>query len=80
MSYDRSKNFKGNMKANIKDDFCFSPAQDDMYDYKDGIVKEFHIGGVEMMKEPEYGQYDRHTMKKGAHYEQDEAETEPTYP
>lgn len=68
------------MKADIKDDFCFSPAQDDMYNYKTGIVKEFHIGGVTNMMEPEYGQYDRKTMKKMARYEQDEAETDPTYP
>ncbi len=80
MSYDQSKNFKGNMKANIKDDFCFSPATDDMYNYKNGIVKEFHIGGVMNMKEPMEGQYATKMNKRQAHYEQDEAETNPTYP
>jgi hypothetical protein len=80
MSYDQSKNFKGNMKAKIKDEFCFSPAVDDMYDYKTGIVKEYHIGGVTNMMEPEEGQYATKMNKREARYEQDEAETNPTYP
>jgi len=63
MSYDRSKNFKGNQSANIKDEFNFSPAQNDMYNYKKCISKEFHIGGVDM-KEPAYGQYAGKSMKK----------------
>ena len=79
MSYDKSKNFKGNQKAMIKDEFCFSPATNDMYDYKKGIVKEFHIGGVEEMKEPAYGQYASKSMKKMARYEQDDAEMNPSY-
>lgn len=79
MSYDKSKNFKGSQKAKIKDEFNFSPAQNDMYNYKKCISKEFHIGGVDTMKEPAYGQYASKSMKKMARYEQDDAEMNPSY-
>lgn len=70
-SYDVSKNFSTNRKGMIKDDFCFSPAYEENYDYKDGIVKQFHIGGVMEMKEPAYGQYSDKKQKGMARMEQD---------
>lgn len=79
MSYDRSKMFVGNQNAKIKDEFCYSPAIEDSYDYKKGIVKEFHIGGVMNMQEPQEGQYARKMNARQARMEQDEAETNPRY-
>lgn len=79
MSYDVSKNFSKNQHAGIKDQFCFSPALNENYDYKKGIVKEFHIGGVMSMKEPMEGQYASKKSSQAARMEQDEAMTNPRY-
>jgi len=79
MSYDVSKNFSKNQHEGIKDQFCFSPALKENYDYKVGIVKEFHIGGVMSMTEPMEGQYARKMNGKQARMEQDEAITNPKY-
>lgn len=40
------------MKADMKDDFDFSPAKSEDYPYKNGIVKEIHLMGN--MMEPKY--------------------------
>jgi hypothetical protein len=71
MSYDVSKNFSKNQHAGIKDQFCFSPSYNENYDYKKGVVKEFHIGGVMSMKEPMEGQYARKKASEQARMEQD---------
>lgn len=71
--------FVGNQNAKIKDEFCYSPALKEDYDYKQGIVKEFHIGGVMQMQEPQDSKYERKMNKRQARMEQDEAETNPRY-
>ena len=78
-SYDMSKNFSKNQHANITDQFCFSPAKNPDYDYKTGIVKEFHIGGVMNMTQPMEGQYARKMNGKQARMEQDDAALNPRY-
>lgn len=51
-TYDVSKNFSGNQKANIKDEFDFSPEKNEAYNYKAGINATHNLMG-EMM-EPKY--------------------------
>lgn len=51
-SYNQSKNFTGNQKANMKDEFDFSPAKDDAYNYKTGINAVHNLMGE--MVEPAY--------------------------
>lgn len=70
-SYDTSKLFSSNRSGAIKDDFCYSPALKENYDYKQGIVKEFHIGGVMDMKEPQDSKYQRKMDARQARMEQD---------
>lgn len=77
MSYDISKNFNKNQKASIKDQFDYSPAHSENYDYKKGIVKEFHIGGVMNMKEPMDGQYASKMNGRQARFEQNDAYMNP---
>jgi hypothetical protein len=73
MSYDTSKNFSGNKKAAIKDQFNFSPAQDCDYNYRkdNNIIKINHLNGV--MTEPKnmYTPGETRKMSKMARYEQD---------
>lgn len=73
MSYDTSKNFSGNQKAKIKDQFNYSPAQDCDYNYiKDNnVIKTTHLMGV--MNEPKnmYTPGESNNMRKMAKYEQD---------
>jgi hypothetical protein len=48
MSYDKSKLFSGNQKAMIKDQFNYSPAQDENYNYKkeNGITSTVYLNGM----------------------------------
>lgn len=78
-SYDVSKNFSKNQHAGIKDQWCYSPAIKENYDYKEGIVKEFHIGGVMNMQEPMQGQYARKMNDREARLEQDDSMMNPKY-
>ncbi len=52
MSFDVSKNFKGNMSKDMKDDFDFSPAKSADYNYKSGINAVHNLMGE--MVEPKY--------------------------
>jgi hypothetical protein len=71
MSYDKSKNFSGSMKAKIKDDFDYSPAQKEHYNFKDCVVGGIHVGGVESMGKSMYDKSSRMGQKKMARMEQD---------
>lgn len=50
------KNSKGSMDSKFKDEYGYSPEFKDDYDYKDCIVKEFHMMGT--MSEPDAGNDD----------------------
>ena len=71
MSYDKSKNFSGSMKAKIKDDFDYSPAQKEHYNYKDCVVGGIHVGGVHTEPKDMYNKSSRMGQKKMARMEQD---------
>lgn len=69
-SYDVSKNFSGNQKGMIKDQFDYSPAQKEHYDYKDCVMGGIHIGEMTSGK----GMYDKSSrmeQKKMARMGQD---------
>lgn len=69
-SYDVSKNFSSNQKAMIKDQFDYSPAQNESYNYKDCVVGGIHIGSMTGEKSM-YTKMERGSQKKMAHMQQD---------
>jgi hypothetical protein len=69
-SYDVSKNFSGNQKGMIKDQFDFSPAQNDSYNYKDCVVGGIHVGAMAKEKSM-YSKSSRGEQKRMSRMEQD---------
>jgi hypothetical protein len=59
-SYDISDRFSVKEGAKIKDQWDFSPAQNDMYNYKECCMPGIQVGGV--TSEPK-GMYDKKSMK-----------------
>jgi hypothetical protein len=69
-SYDISSKFSSNQKAMIKDQFDYSPAQKEHYNFKDCVVGGIHVGGMGEEKSM-YSKMERSGQKKMARMEQD---------
>jgi hypothetical protein len=70
-SYDVSSNFSSNMKGKIKDNYDFSPAQSEHYNYKECIIKDIHLNGVQEQTRSAYKPKEERSMRKMKHMEQD---------